>query len=600
MSSSDTATLSLVIGGHVDHGKSTIIGRLLADTGSLPEGRLEQVRALCERTGRPFEYAFLLDALKDEQAQGITIDAARVFFRTARRPYIIIDAPGHTEFLRNMVTGASRADAALLVIDAQEGVRENSRRHGYLMAMLGLRQVAVLVNKMDLVGHDSVTFDRIVTEYTAFLARLGVVPVGFVPVSGREGENITSSAAAMPWYRGPTVLETLDRFEGELPEIDKPLRLSVQDVYKFARHDDRRLVVGSVATGRLRVGDQVVFYPSGKSSHVQAIEAFNRLPQVEVAAGEAAAFTLTEQVYVRRGELVAVSGEPRPAVATRIRASVFWLGRDALIRDRDYILKLGAARVPVRVESVHRVLDANSLEATESKQQVDRHEVAELTLRALRPIAFDLAVHAAATSRFVLLDGYEISGGGIVREALDDAMSEARERVLKRNVKWEPSTIPAEHRVQRYRQRPALLLCTGASPESRKHTGKMIEVGLFERGHWVYYLGMANVLYGVDADLDRNATTRQEHLRRLGEVANLMLDAGLLLVVTTADLSTEELALLQTTLGDNPILLLWVGTPPADAETVHLTIAVDEPNPAAAVVDLLVDRGILPSTPGGR
>src|SRR5262245_52180884 len=201
--------LSLVIGGHVDHGKSTIIGRLLADTGSLPEGKLEAVRANCERNSKPFEYAFLLDALKDEQAQGITIDAARVFFKTAQRPYIIIDAPGHIEFLRNLVTGAARAEAALLVIAAKEGVQENSRRHGYMMSMLGIRQIVVLVNKMDLVGFDRSTFDRIAAEYREFLGRLDVIPDGFIPVSGREGDHIARRSEAMQWYDGPTVLEAL-------------------------------------------------------------------------------------------------------------------------------------------------------------------------------------------------------------------------------------------------------------------------------------------------------------------------------------------------------------------------------------------------------
>src|SRR6266545_2894964 len=201
--------MTIVIGGHVDHGKSTIIGRLLADTGSLPEGKLEQVRENCERNAKPFEYAFLLDALKDEQAQGITIDAARVFFKTVRRDYIIFDAPGHIEFLKNMVTGASRAEAALLVIDADEGVQENSRRHGYMMSMLGIRQIAVLVNKMDLVGFAQAHFEEIVRQYTEFLTRIDVRPACFVPVAGRDGDNVALRSARMPWYAGATVLEAL-------------------------------------------------------------------------------------------------------------------------------------------------------------------------------------------------------------------------------------------------------------------------------------------------------------------------------------------------------------------------------------------------------
>jgi len=208
-----TRPLRVAVAGYVDHGKSTVIGRLLADTGSLPEGKLEAVRTTCERNAKPFEYAFLLDALKDEQTQGITIDAARVFFKTARRHYIILDAPGHIEFLKNMITGASRAEAALLVIDAQEGIQENSRRHGYMLAMIGICQIAVLVNKMDLVGYRRDVFDRIVSEYGEFLDRIGIRPAWFMPVSGFHGKNLTTSAPDLSWYEGPTVLEALDAFE---------------------------------------------------------------------------------------------------------------------------------------------------------------------------------------------------------------------------------------------------------------------------------------------------------------------------------------------------------------------------------------------------
>jgi bifunctional enzyme CysN/CysC len=205
--------MNIVIAGHVDHGKSTVVGRLLADTHSLPEGKLEAVQALCRRNSKPFEYAFLIDALKDEMAQGITIDAARVFFKTPQRDYLIMDAPGHIEFLKNMATGASRAEAALLVIDAEEGVRENSRRHGYMLQMLGIRQIAVLVNKMDLVGYDREVFDDIVKAYTAFLEEIGVKPARFIPVSGMAGDNIAAPSANMPWYKGDTVLVSLVRFE---------------------------------------------------------------------------------------------------------------------------------------------------------------------------------------------------------------------------------------------------------------------------------------------------------------------------------------------------------------------------------------------------
>jgi bifunctional enzyme CysN/CysC len=272
--------MNIVIVGHVDHGKSTIIGRLLADTHSLPEGKLEQVQENCRRNSKPFEYAFLLDALKDERAQGITIDAARCFFKTAKRNYIIIDAPGHIEFLKNMVTGASRAEAALLVIDATEGIRENSRRHGYMLAMLGIKQIAVLVNKMDLVDYHQQVFQGITEEYRQFLSQIEIVPFTFIPVSGMQGDNIAGKSPKMPWYQGLNVLEVLDSFQcPPLPE-DKPFRMPVQGVYKFTKNNDtRRIIAGTIDSGRISVGDEVVFYPSGKKSTVASIEAFHKEPQ---------------------------------------------------------------------------------------------------------------------------------------------------------------------------------------------------------------------------------------------------------------------------------------------------------------------------------
>ncbi|NUN49015.1 MAG: adenylyl-sulfate kinase [Candidatus Brocadiae bacterium] len=591
----DPRLLHLVVGGHVDHGKSTLIGRLLADTGSLPEGKLEQVRANCARNSKPFEYAFLLDALKDEQTQGITIDMARVFFRTPRRPYILIDAPGHIEFLRNLITGAARAEAALLVIDAKEGVRENSRRHGYMMSMLGIRQLVVVVNKMDLVGYDQGVFSRIESEYREFLGRLGVQPGGFVPVSGREGENIARPSAAMPWYTGPTVLETIDRFRADPPDAEKPFRMPVQDVYKFTQQgDERRIVAGSVDSGRVSVGDEVVFYPSGKKSKVASVEAFHRPPLTSACAGEAAGFTLTEQIYVGRGELATVAGQLRPQVTTRIRASVFWLGRQPMVKQKDYMLKLGTARVPVRLEEIHRVLDASTLVADEKKPRIDRHEVAEVTLRTSRAMAFDLAADLAGTSRFVLVDDFEIRGGGIVREALPDRLSTVRDQVLLRNFKWEPSRISAEQRAEGYHQRPTLVLLTGTKAPGRKRLAKDVEQALFALGNVVYFLGIGNVLYGVDADLTRGDENRTEHLRRLAEVANLMLDAGVILFVTAADLTQEDLALIRTTVDADRILVLWVGADKTTDIPHDLVIPdPDAPDAVAQIKQLLQDRGII-------
>ena len=415
------ARMGIVIVGHVDHGKSTIIGRLLADTGSLPEGKLEQIKDLCARTSKPFEYAFLLDALKDERAQGITIDAARVFFRTPKRRYLILDAPGHVEFLKNMVTGAARAEAALLVLDAGEGIQENTRRHAYLLSMLGVRQIAVLVNKMDLVGGSQAAFDAFARELTTFLGSVGLEPAAIIPVTGRDGDNLATRSATMTWYAGPTVLETLDAFRSQGEAVDGPFRMPVQAVFKFTNDgDDRRIVAGTVESGRLRVGDEVVFHPSGKRTRVKSLEGFNRIAPSDVEAGESAGFTLAQQIYVTRGEVATLAHEPQPVSATRLRASVFWLGQRPLEVGRSYALKLGTARVSVHLEHIERVLDASTLDAETDRTTVVRNEVADCVLRLRQPIAFDRAADLAATSRFVIVDNFSISGGGVVRDALPD------------------------------------------------------------------------------------------------------------------------------------------------------------------------------------
>jgi bifunctional enzyme CysN/CysC len=343
--------MNIVIVGHVDHGKSTVVGRLFADTGSLPEGKLEAVRKECERTGKPFEYAFLLDALTDEQDQGITIDTARSFFKTQKRDYIIIDAPGHIEFLKNMISGAARAEAAVLVIDAKEGVRENSRRHGYILSMLGIRQIIVCVNKMDLVDRSEKHFQEIEKEFRAFLSQISAAsPKHFIPVSAVNGENLATRSSKMPWYKGPTLLETLDGFEKAPPKTDRPFRMPVQAVYKFvSQGDDRRIIAGRIESGKTKVGDRVVFLPSNKTSTIKSVERFNAPAKTEIEAGWSTGFTLTEEVYVTRGEIMCHEDQ-LPHVSTLFRVNMIWLGKKPFVQDRDYKLKIHTQSEPVRIQ----------------------------------------------------------------------------------------------------------------------------------------------------------------------------------------------------------------------------------------------------------
>lgn len=553
--------MNIVIAGHVDHGKSTIIGRLLADTNSLPDGKLEQVKAMCELNSKPFEYAFLLDALKDEQSQGITIDSARVFFKTSLRDYIIIDAPGHIEFLKNMVSGAARAEAALLVIDADEGVQENSRRHGYMLSMLGIKQLAVLVNKMDLVNYSEDRFNSIVDEYTQFLKDIEVEPNCFIPVSGMEGDAIAALTDNVSWYNGKTVLQVLDEFNKEKLPINKPFRMSVQDVYKFTKSgDNRRIVAGTVDSGTISVGDEVIFYPSGKKSKVKSIETFNAPVPDKVEAGNAIGFTLEEQIYITRGELAVRGNEPKPLVGKKIKVNLFWLGRNPLIKKKEYFLKLGTAKIGVKLDSVNRVINASDLNAQIERDRIDRHDVAECVFVLNRAIAFDKMEDNATTSRFVIVDEYEIAGGGIIREVLEDKFSWVRDKVILRNYKWEKSIISPEERAEKYNQKSTLILITGTKNAGKKEVAKTLEAKLFADGKVVYFLGIGNVLYGVDADIKgKNGANKEEHLRRLAEVAHILMDAGVILLVTAREFAQDDLEILKTTINPDKIETVWVG-----------------------------------------
>ncbi|OGX18867.1 MAG: adenylyl-sulfate kinase, partial [Omnitrophica WOR_2 bacterium GWC2_45_7] len=429
--------MNVVIVGHVDHGKSTLVGRLLADTGSLPEGKLEAVKANCLRNAKPFEYAFLLDALKDEQSQGITIDTARCFFKSKKRDYIIIDAPGHIEFLKNMISGAARAEAAVLVIDAKEGIRENSKRHGYMMSFLGIKNFMVCVNKMDMVDYSQEVFENIKSEYSAFLEEINIKPKSFIPIAAREGDNIISISPQMPWYQEAFLMEALDNFSKAAPNYARPLRFPIQDIYKFtAEGDERRIMAGRIESGTVSVGEEVVFFPSYKTSRIETIEGFNVEKATEAYAGQSTGVTFQTQIYIRPGEIMCKKGEQGPHVTTKFKANIFWMSKEPLIKGKDYKLKITTQQVPVELVNIISVLDASELSSIGNKSQVDRHDVAECILETLKPVAFDDINHIAETGRFVIVDNYEIAGGGIILSPVFEQESILSQYVKSRDFNW--------------------------------------------------------------------------------------------------------------------------------------------------------------------
>ena len=588
--------MNVVVVGHVDHGKSTLIGRLMADTNSLPTGKLEQVKDTCARNAKPFEYAFLLDALKDEQAQGITIDTARCFFNSAKRRYVIIDAPGHIEFLKNMVTGAARAEAAFIVIDAAEGIQENSKRHGYMVSMLGISQVCVLVNKMDLKQYDEQAFDAIRSEYTAFLTRLNVFPTSFIPIAAKEGVNITTLSPDMLWYRGLTVLGQMDSFNKIDTRSNVAFRFPVQDIYKFTEEgDDRRIFAGTVETGRINVGDEVIFYPSAKHSIIKSVENFNAPVSSTARNGQATGFTLKTQVYVRPGEMMAKSTESQPMSGTRFRVNLFWLGRAPMLTGKKYKLKLGTASATAALVRVMNVLDASDLTSEQNKQQVDRHDVAECILETTKPVAFDIVGDNAYTSRLVIIDNYDIAGAGIILENIVGEESTLKSHVQKREITWQRSKVTQQERIAAYGHDSKFIVFTGSENDSRiEALAAALELRLLSHGYKVYSLSTANLIKGLDADLPYQNEIREEHIRRLGELARIMTDSGQIFITSISGLDGNDLRSLELLNKPNEIVVINTGENRIDDYDVNLSLSTDNiDEDITRVCDLLKEKKVL-------
>lgn len=522
--------LRIVIVGHVDHGKSTLVGRLFHDTGSLPEGKYEAIQAMCERRGMPFEWAFLMDAMQAERDQGITIDTSQIWFKTDQRDYTIIDAPGHKEFLKNMITGAAQSDAALLIIDAAEGVREQSRRHGYLLHLMGIRQVAVAVNKMDMVDYEQEQFDLIEEEYRDYLTSIGVTPTFVIPVSAREGDNIAEQSTNMAWYKGPTIVKALDSFLPSAPTVDQALRFPIQDVYKF---DTRRIIAGRLEAGSLNVGDTLVFSPSNKSAKVASIEGWSSKGEFEnpqsAQAGESIGVTLDEQIFVERGDM-ASHVEEAPIETDVFRARLFWLGKEPLTVGKTYKLKLNTFEARVQVQEIERIIDTTDLSATDAGQ-VERNQVAEIVLRSKRMLALDSFVDSPRTGRFVLIDGYDISGGGIISM---EGYADQRGLITQKstNITKVEHGITLDARAARNGHKGGVLWLTGLSGAGKSTLAVELEKRLFEKGMNAFVLDGDNVRYGLNSNLGFSPEDRAENIRRVGEVSALFAQSGAIAITS--------------------------------------------------------------------
>ena len=434
--------LRVVIVGNADHGKSTLIGRLLNEAGALPEDRLAALAEMSRKRGVELEWAFVTDALQVERDRGTTIDASEAVFRTPRRTFIIIDAPGQDEFLRNMVTGAASADIAIVVVDAAEGALDQSRRHLYLLSLLGVRRLIVAVNKMDKVYHSADCFAAAAKEIRDYLRQIDVAATAIIPISAKHGHMIADRPPALSWYHGPTLLEALDRIEPEpyTPDV-LPLRFAVQDVYRF---DERRIVAGRIESGVLRVGDTLSFAPSGAVAKVASIEDWNQpIPRMMGSAGDSLGITLDTRVVVERGDVGSSAREPM-AIARRIRMRMFWLSAEPLNAGRSLILRLAGGEYRVVVRAIEAVVDLRTLERR-ATDRVLTNEVAEIAVDATDPAPVDRYAALPRTGRGVLISDGEAVGGAIVidfvprAEPHADATGSARRDPIRAGAAPSPS-----------------------------------------------------------------------------------------------------------------------------------------------------------------
>ncbi len=584
--------LKVVVVGHVDHGKSTLIGRLFHDTGSLPDGKLESIQRDCAARGMEFEWSFLMDALKAERDQNVTIESAHAWFRTNTREYVLIDAPGHREFLRNMISGAAQADAAIIVVDAVEGVKEQSRRHGYLLKLLNIKSLLVVVNKMDAVqennqdssvgtnyrlppplaggargGHlssfhstntfpplnpppqaggetsnvhpgqqtceitenNGATFDKIRQEFSAFLKEIGLEALVYIPISARDGDNIVNPSQRMPWYKGSTLLEALQHCTAPGSAENLPLRITVQDVYKF---DSRRIIAGMVESGKISAGDEIILSPSNARARVKEIVQYpqgdNEAASTYRQAGETVGLILEEQIFVERGDVISHSSN-QPLLANRFNASIFWLGRMPLIQGKIYTFRIGTNEIRGEVESIKQVINTDTLEAAK-RDDVRSGEIAEITVRLKGLASLDDFANQPLMGRFVITDGGDISGGGIINL---QGITDQRVQML---VTKTTNIFPTESALSREQREAAnghlggILWFTGLPGSGKSTLAQNLERMLFLKGYQTYVLDGDNIRKGLSGDLDFSPESRAENIRRVAEVANLLADAGMIAI----------------------------------------------------------------------
>jgi bifunctional enzyme CysN/CysC len=549
--------LRFITCGSVDDGKSTLIGRLLYDSKMIFEDQLAALEADSKRVGTQggeIDFALLVDGLAAEREQGITIDVAYRFFTTEKRKFIVADTPGHEQYTRNMVTGASTADLAVILVDARKGVLTQTRRHSFLAHLLGIRHIVLAVNKMDLVGYDKTVFDRITLAYRAFASEIGITNFTAIPISGFKGDNITALSANTPWFKGPALIEHLETVEiGGTADEAKPLRMPVQWVNR--PNLDFRGFAGQLASGKVKPGDAVRILPSGKTTTIDRIVTLDG-DLDEAVAGQSVTLTLTDEVDCSRGDVIAAADAP-PEAADQFEATLVWMADEAMIAGRAYWLKLATQSVSATVQAPKYEINVNTLDRLAAKT-LDLNGIGVVEVSTDKPITFEAYADNKTLGGFILID--KLTNATVAAGMLHFSLRRAQ------NVHWQASDIDRDMRANLKNQRPALLWFTGLSGSGKSTIANLVEKKLHRMNRHSFLLDGDNVRHGLNKDLGFTEADRIENIRRVGEVAKLMTDAGLIVITAFISPFRAEREMVRAMLPEGEFLEIFIDTPLAEAE----------------------------------
>ena len=548
--------LRFITCGSVDDGKSTLIGRLLYESKALLEDQLSALESDSKKHGTQggeLDFALLVDGLSAEREQGITIDVAYRFFATEKRKFIVADTPGHEQYTRNMITGASTADVAVILIDARKGVLTQTRRHSYLVSLIGIRRVVLAINKLDMVGYSQEVFEQIDADYRAFASRLGIEHIQSIPLSALRGDNITEPSPNTPWYQGPSLMQFLETVELEQAREDAPLRMPVQ--WANRPNLDFRGFSGRILGGSVRPGDAIRVLPSGKTSRVERIVTLNGdLPRA--ITGQSVTLTLSDEIDISRGDVIAAADAP-PAVADQFEATVVWMSEEAMLPGRPYLIKLGASSIGGALGQPKYQVDVNSLDQLPAKT-LGLNEIGVCTLSLDRAAPFDPYAENRDMGSFIVIDRYthQTVGAGMLHFALRRSQ----------NIHWQAVEVDKAARTRLNGHKPCVIWLTGLSGAGKSTIANLLERRLHALGVHTYLLDGDNVRHGLNKDLGFTAADRVENIRRIGEVAKLMVDAGLMVVTAFISPFRSERQLARDLVAEGEFIEVFVDTPLAEVE----------------------------------